>query len=437
MDDSEHRWVNGGQVDVVGIVGSHTFADADRIIAEAEIIVGDSRHLAVAASRFPQVGLPQAGLPRMEELRLPFSVGLDRIIELAGSGHRVCVLASGDPGFFGIVRSLTVRVPSHAFSVHPAPSSVSMAFARIGETWDDAVVVSVHGRSPQHAIHAAGRSSKVAVLTGPAFLPEQLAVEVINAGGCDRRVVVVSDIDENTESVADTTLFAMVGMHFSHRSVVLLLGAAQSTPTIAQISQKWGGLNETSVLRSFGRPVEQFAHRDAMITKPEVRAVVLSKLDLPEAGVLWDVGACSGSVGIEAAALVPSLTVLAIEKHATDIDRIRTNAAAHAVTIHMIHGEAPEAFLNLPSPDRVFVGGGGFSVVEASWKVLKPGGTLVATFAGLTRAAQAESLLGNMIQLSVSRAKPIGPPDGSHQEIRLAGEDPVFICWGTKQETSP
>jgi precorrin-6Y C5,15-methyltransferase (decarboxylating) len=176
--------------------------------------------------------------------------------------------------------------------------------------------------------------------------------------------------------------------------------------------------------RAWGRPESEFAHRNGMITKAEVRAVVLGKLALLPAGILWDVGAGSGSVSSESAALAPGLRIYAVERRSEDIPMLRANLAGREATV--VEGVAPEALESLPDPDRVFVGGGGLEVLEAVLHRLRPGGVAVATYASPGRAAEAAARLGNMVQVSVSRAVPIGR-DGA---VRLAAENPVFVCWG-------
>jgi precorrin-6Y C5,15-methyltransferase (decarboxylating) len=175
---------------------------------------------------------------------------------------------------------------------------------------------------------------------------------------------------------------------------------------------------------AWGLPESSFEHRAGMITKAEVRGVALGKLGLPPTGVLWDVGAGSGSIAIECARLSPRLTVFAIERSAEDAERIRRNAAAHGANVSVVEGEAPTAFAGLPSPDRVFVGGGGIDVLEQALAMLRPGGRLVATHVLVDRAAAAWRLLGNTAQVSVARSASIA--DG----FRLEAENPVFISWG-------
>jgi precorrin-6Y C5,15-methyltransferase (decarboxylating) len=159
-----------------------------------------------------------------------------------------------------------------------------------------------------------------------------------------------------------------------------------------------------------------------MITKPEVRAVVLGKLALPATGVLWDVGAGSGSVAIEAARLRPGLRVLAVERAAEDAARIRANAATHDVAVDVVEAEAPAALIGLPDPDRAFVGGGGLDVLDAVLARLRPGGVVVATYAIVGRAIAAWERLGNFVLVDVA------------QGLAPVAENPVFVCWGGVRE---
>jgi precorrin-6Y C5,15-methyltransferase (decarboxylating) len=164
-----------------------------------------------------------------------------------------------------------------------------------------------------------------------------------------------------------------------------------------------------------------------MITKAEVRAVVLGKLRLPAAGVFWDVGAGSGSVAAESARLAPALRVFAMERQAEALADLRRNLAGTAATI--VPGEAPASLAGLPDPDRVFVGGGGLGVLEAALGRLRPGGTAVAAYTAIDRAAAGAARLGHLVQIAVNRGVLIGDT-GS---LRLRAENPVFVCWGPEE----
>jgi precorrin-6Y C5,15-methyltransferase (decarboxylating) len=180
---------------------------------------------------------------------------------------------------------------------------------------------------------------------------------------------------------------------------------------------------------TWGRNDATYAHRSGMITKAETRSVVLGKLCLPERGVLWDVGAGSGSVAIECAASSPGLTVFAIEADPEDAARITANATGLGIGVHVITGAAPGALDALPAPDRAFVGGGGIEVLRSVLDRLSPDGHVVATYAALDRAVEAAHLLGHLVQVRADRGEQLA--DGSW---RLTANNPVFVAWGPSDE---
>lgn len=394
---------------VVGVHGGHPYGPgAVEALASADVVVGSSRQLSQAAS----LRRPEADTV---VLAGPLDEVLGRVEDASRAGRAVSVLASGDPGFFGIVRALATRVGNDLLRVHPAPSAVSLAFARLGLSWDDASVVSAHGRPLADAV-AAVRSSpqpSVAVLTSPDNPPQVVAEALIAAGepaGRETTAAVASCLGEEGEVVTASDLAAIAKGSFDPMSVLVLTGrtARPETPSLA-----WG-LAEA-----------EFDHRDGMITKAEVRAVALGKLDLPPSGVLWDVGAGSGSVGIECGRLRPGLDVFAVERDPAQVARIRSNAARHRVNVTVTEGAAPDALVELPTPDRVFVGGGGTEVLAAVLGRLRPTGVVVATYAIVDRAVAAAAMLGNVVELSVSRGVSTGGLG-----VRLRAENPVFVCWG-------
>lgn len=402
------RLVNDPVVSVVGVVGGEVFgASASAAIDAAEVLVGSPRHLG-----WFDTDQTRSGATERIEIVGPLPPLIERIANHRRAGRRVCVLSSGDPGFFGITRLLAERLTPAALHVLPAPSSVSLAFAAAGMTWDDADVVSAHGRLLADAVDRAARASKVAVLTSPTNPPEALGKELLASGCGPRHVVIASRLGEADEQIVRTDLNGLATGQFDPMSVVLLVAPASGAdaPTLS-----WGGREA------------DFVHRAGMITKSEVRSVVLGKLQLPRTGVLWDVGAGSGSVGIEAATIAPGLRVYAIERSATDALNIATNARQAGVdaNVAVIVGTAPAALTGIPRPDRAFVGGGGLDVVDTCWQQLRPGGVLVATFVLLDRAVAAMQLLGSMVQLHVDRAVQIGDVG-----MRLEPNNPTFVCWG-------
>jgi precorrin-6B C5,15-methyltransferase / cobalt-precorrin-6B C5,C15-methyltransferase len=398
------------RISVVGLSGESFGPDARTALGAATVVVGSNRQRAVAADLLRDSAEHIA-------LRGPLPGLLDTIAARADDGHQVCVLASGDPGFFGIVGVLGERFGRGRLEVHPAPSSIALAFARLGIPWDDATVVSAHGRPLPDAL-ARMIGPKVAVLTSPDNPPQAIGQALLQAGHGVREAFVLSHLGEAEETMVQTDGEGLAGGMFDPLSVVVLLGHDRAPH---------------EALLSWGLPEATFSHRNGMITKAEVRAVALGKLGLPLAGVLWDIGAGSGSVAVECARLRPALRVIAIEQNAEDAARITENARRHGAVVEVVCGTAPAALVGLPDPDRVFVGGGGLAVLDAALSRLRPEGVAVATYALMERAADAQRRLGHLVQISVSRGVPTG-----QLGTRLSAENPVFVCWGpTAEQASP
>ncbi len=392
---------------VVGLLGGRPVdASAEAAIRAATLVVGSKDQLATTVD-----------LRRSDAATAMVESGLSALDDLAGHEGPVCVLASGDPGFFGIARAVRSRSAGRPVVVYPAPSSVALAFARAGVSWDGAVVRSCHTGVQADVLAAVAGASVGAVLCGPEAPPELVAAALLAAGATHRVAVVAAHLAEPGEAVTVGNLRSIAAGSFPHRSVLVV--AEPVSPGSASI-------------RPGGRPVTEFAHRAGMITKPEVRSVVLGKLDLPLTGVLWDLGAGSGSVAIEAALASPDLRVFAVERNRADAERAVANAAAFGAPVEVVGGGAVGVLIDLPDPDRVFVGGGGLDVLDAAWARLRPGGRLVATFAAIDRAAEAHRRLGFLVQVSVQRADSL--PDGG---VRFAAENPVFVAWGDKPASDP
>jgi precorrin-6Y C5,15-methyltransferase (decarboxylating) len=394
---------SGPPLAIVGFLGDESFGRAAAAaLRAADVVMGIGRLLDALPAEVDGKRIEVAG---------PLAETLEVAAERRALGERICLLASGDPGFFGIVRVASARFGAGALEVHPAPSSVAMAFARAGLHWDDAVVVSAHGRPLAAAVEEVLPQPKVAVLTAPDQPPEALGRALLDAGCGPRRVTVCARLGHDDEAVIRTDLDGLAAGAFAPLAVVLLEvpGAldASGGPTLA-----------------WGLPDHRYAHRAGMVTKAEVRAVALGKLALPGTGVLWDVGAGSGSVAVECSRLAPGLRVFAVERRPDDVERLRENTIGTGVVV--VEGEAPDVLAGLPDPDRVFLGGGGLNVLESVLDRLRPGGLVVATYVALDRAAAAATRLGSMVHVAVSR----GVPLGGSGALRLAAENPVFVCWG-------
>ncbi|GGR40094.1 precorrin-6y C5,15-methyltransferase subunit CbiE [Streptomyces griseomycini] len=323
------------------------------------------------------------------------------------------------------MRALAERFGPDRLDVRPGVPSVAAAFARVGLTWDDAVVVSAHGRDPRTAVNLCRAYPKVAVLTGPGAGPAELGTAL----RADARVLVVASAlgsaEERVERV--TPAEAAVRDWGTAVNVVLCLDEARALGPVRTVA---GGIGAPA---GWALDEAEFDHRDSMITKFEVRALALARLGPRPGELVWDVGAGSGSVAVECARLGAAVT--AVEKTPDGVARIRANAAAHGVDVRVVHGTAPAALSGLEDdPDAVFVGGGGHelpAVVTACARRARR--TVVVALAALDRVPAArEALTGagftcDGVLLQASRLAPL-PGDVT----RLAATNPVFLLWGVR-----
>ncbi|MFE6283790.1 precorrin-6y C5,15-methyltransferase (decarboxylating) subunit CbiE [Streptomyces sp. NPDC057877] len=399
---------------MITVVGTGTGAPAPDALV-ADLVVGGRRHL-------DAVRLPEGA----ERIVLgPLAPALDAIGEYVAKKRPVVVLASGDPGFFGIVRALAERFGPERLDVRAGVSSVAAAFARVGLPWDDAVVVSAHGRELRTAVHVCRARPKVAVLTGPGSGPAELGAALLHH---DRVLVVATALgDPARERVERVTPAEAAARDWGTAvSVVLCLDEARAlgpVRTLAGPERAPGG---------WALAEEAFAHRDSMITKFEVRALALARLGPRLGDHVWDVGAGSGSVAVECARLGAAVT--AVEKTADGAGRVRANAAAHGVDVRVVHGAAPTVLSDLDDPDAVFIGGGGRelpAIVTACARRARR--TVVVAMAALDRVPAARAALTNAgfgcdgVLLQSSRLAPL-PGDVT----RLAAANPVFLLWGER-----
>jgi precorrin-6Y C5,15-methyltransferase (decarboxylating) len=405
---------------VITVVGTGTGTGApldEEVLAAADLVVGGRRHL--DAARLPE------GAERI--VLGPLAPALDAIERYLDKERRVVVLASGDPGFFGIVRALGERFGPDRLDVRPGVSSVAGTFARLGLSWDDAVVVSAHGREMRTAVNVCRARPKVAVLTGPGAGPAELGAAL--SDGCADRVLVVATAlgDPGRERVERVTPAEAAERDWGAAvSVVLCLDEARALGPVRTVA------GAPPVPSGWALEENAFAHRDSMITKFEVRALALARLGPRLGDLVWDVGAGSGSVAVECARLGAAVT--AVEKTPDGVERIRANASAHGVDVRVVHGTAPDALDGLDDPDAVFVGGGGRELpVIVSACARRARRAVVVAMAALDRVPAArEALVAagfscDGVLLQSSRLSPL-PGDVT----RLAATNPVFLLWGTR-----
>jgi len=401
--------VNRGRITVVGLDGRLLDGEIERLLVDAALVAGGWQHLET-------LGVERG---RAVVLRGDLSEALARI---EGTEGPVVVLASGDPGFFGIVRLLGGQFGRENLRVLPGLSSVALAFARAGLSWDDAVTVSAHGRDPRRAVNVCRAHPKVAVLTSPDFGPAELAEAL---GGLDRTFVVAERLGEADERVFHGDTGMVMGMEWEDPNVVLVLDEERMPGAKGWISS---GIQSPS---RWALPEGEFEHRSGIISKSSTRALILSRLGPGPGDLIWDVGAGSGSVAIECARL--GAAAIAIERDPESCARIRHNAHRHNTNVQLIEGKAPEALRDLSEPDAVFVGGSGGAFDEiVKLSAVRARRAVVLALVTLERVVPAAQLLENCdlevetTFLQTSKMKGVG---NLH---RLAAESVVFVVSGSR-----
>ena len=364
-------------------------------VMKAGVLVGGDRHLEF----FPQF--------QGERIVLKGGVSsvLDRVAELAEE-RNVCVVASGDPLFFGIGSLVIARLGAEHVEVLPQPSSMQWAFARAGLKWDDAAFVSLHGRSSDGFLTKLKGQTKVAIFTDDKNSPSVLAQRMVEHGETAWEAWVCENLcgpDERVRQFEVKDLALCQGI--SPLNVLLLV---RSDPS-------WRVPYTIPFLHE-----DQFAKRmpkKGLITKREVRLLSLATMGIRPDSVVWDIGAGSGSVAIEAALLAPRGVVYAIEVDPEGVQICRENLLAHAVdNVRVIAGRAPEALTALEAPDAVFIGGSKGSmeeIIDVVMERLQPGGRLVVNAITLENVAETyqtfrkRGLVPDVTLLQISRAEPL------------------------------
>ncbi|MBB3121561.1 precorrin-6Y C5,15-methyltransferase (decarboxylating) [Massilia violacea] len=397
-------------------------------LRSADVVIGGARTLALLGGEFKSGAARHDLTGKLKEV--------PEWVRAARADHLSCVvLATGDPLCHGIAPYLAQHLCVQALDILPNLSTLQLACARIGLPWQDARIVSVHARdagewmrgsAPSHGLYAlaqaARQHARLLVLTSPDNSPDRIARLLLAEGlGEDFHMAVAENLLQPEERVlAELSPQEAAEMRFAELNVVLLW---RVTPAPRPVR--------------FGLADSEFVQRQpekGLITKQEVRAVSLARLQLRADSVVWDIGAGSGSVGLEAARLCQQGHVYAIEKNEADHAIAGQNHAAFGVSNYsLFHGKAPEGLDAWPDPDAVFVGGSGgelSTLIEGVMRRLRPNGALVMNFVTLenlataTAALQAlegEGVSWDVLQLQAARSKPI-----LHMH-RMAAENPVWI----------
>jgi precorrin-6Y C5,15-methyltransferase (decarboxylating) len=383
-------------IDVVGVgaagLGSLT-PDARRAVDGADVVVGGDRHLAMLEERagVRHVPWPSPLLPGLRAL-------LDDV-----SGHRVVVLASGDPHVSGIGTTLVRELGADAVRVHPAVSSAALARARMGWAAEECEVVTLVGRDLDRLRRDLGPRARLVVLTSGSDAPARIATLLVEEGYADSRLTVLGDLGSPAESRTEGVAASWDGRPAPRLHLVCVeCVPSPATPPRSLVP----GLPETA-----------YEH-DGQLTKRVVRASALAHLAPQPGDVMWDLGAGAGSVGIEFARQHPRNEVHAVERDPARAERVRRNARSLGVPgLHVVESASADAVAALPRPDAVFVGGGATAdLLDACWAALAPGGRLVVH--GVT--VETEVLLhevrgrlgGAMTRISVEDLDDIGSLHG-------------------------
>jgi precorrin-6B C5,15-methyltransferase / cobalt-precorrin-6B C5,C15-methyltransferase len=386
-------------------------------VVSAQWLVGGERQLAF--------------FPQFQGNKLVVKDGLNALMQQVSdiaADNNVCVLASGDPLFFGIGGMVIKKIGAEHVTVIPHPSSIQWAFARIGLKWDDATIISLHGRKRDGFLTRLKQNTKVAVLTDPENSPQKLAqwMSAYNETAWDAWVCEhLSGTDERIRRFNIEELAACEDIGPLNVLVLQRTDPAWNKPAVIPF------LHEDFFAKRMPKK--------GLITKREVRLLSLAAMGIRPDSIVWDIGAGSGSVSIEAAMLAPLGHVYAIEVDPEGVEICRENVITHGVdNITVIEGRAPDALSGLEAPDAVFIGGSKGSmqeIIDVVFERMKAGGHLVVNAITLENAAEAyqafrtRGLTPDVTLLQVSRAEPLA------RYMRYEAMNPIQILAVEKPAT--
>ncbi|UMY54521.1 MULTISPECIES: bifunctional cobalt-precorrin-7 (C(5))-methyltransferase/cobalt-precorrin-6B (C(15))-methyltransferase [Paenibacillus] len=380
-------------------------------IERADLLVGGER----------QLGFFKAAAGEKRTLKS----GLSAVVEELGrlrEDKDIVVLASGDPLFFGIAGYLSAKLGAEHLDIMPHLSSVQLAFARLGESWQDAVLESVHGRPMTGLAQRIDGQNKVALLTDDRNHPGAVAAYLLHYGMTEYDAFVGEYLGGPDEVYQHYTLDEMAQRTFQPLNVVIL--------------RRRKGEDVPAIRRGFGFEDAEFHQRKpekGLITKREVRVFSLSELRLTERSIVWDIGAGSGSVAVECARLAKYGQVFAIEKNEGDLANVEANKIKFRTDFPVIHAKAPAGLDELPDPDAVFIGGSGgelSELIRLCASRLRKDGRIVVNAATIEtlhdgmKAMQTAGLDTSVTLLQTARSKPI------LNMTRFDGLNPIYVITG-------
>ena len=408
-------------------------AEQNTLLSQADVVIGGSRVIELFRSGLKSDALLHDLTGHLKDVPAWIEHALEH-------DKSVVVLATGDPLCHGIANYLKKKVGLSKLDIRPNVSALQLACAKVGMSWQDAYICSIHSqdagewaesRGKQHGLYplfkACMQHRKIIVFTSPENNPARIARMLVAENMADDFDMVVAEnlLQEHERIIADIAVSEIATQDFADLNMVLLERKDKA---------------EKPVL--FGLEDASFNQRKpdkGLITKREVRAVSLAMMQLKASSIVWDIGAGSGSVGLEAARLCPNGWVYAIEKNEADFAIAKSNQQNFGIHHYsLIHGKAPEGLDAWQNPDAVFVGGSGGELdklIQLIMSRLNDGGHLVMNFVTLENLATAvETLKGlgvswQVTQMQVSRSQPI-----LHMN-RMAAENPVWIVTAEKTTT--
>lgn len=376
-------------------------------------------------------------IPEPIAQRLPIGANLPEVVQALETHFgkkRIVVVASGDPLFYGVARYLCDRLGKERFEVWPHVSSMQLAFARIKESWEEAYLTNLATHPLENVLDRIRTAETVGIFTSEEEDPSRIAKKLLARGIDYFRAFVCENLGAPDERVTQGDLHEIQDMEFDALNV-MILKRKPDRPDLQRTPH---------LFRRFGNPDDVFIQsrpKSGLITQAEVRALALAQLDIQPGSVVWDIGAGSGAVAIEAAQLATGGIVYAIELDVADYHLIVANAQTFGVkNLTAIHGMAPAVFDGLPAPDAVFVGGirqEASRLLEAAFKAMRPGGRLVVNIAsieGLGAVYQALKELATPVQgMLVNIAR------GTEQleTLRFEALNPTFLLTVIKPMTKP
>ena len=387
-------------------------------IADAELIVG-----------------PDSVLRNIDSTAQKLSVGsdLDALIQQMESqgNRRTVLLASGDPLFYGVARFLCDRLGKDRFEVLPHVSSMQLAFARVKESWDDAYLANLAMQSIDRVVERVRLAQKVGLFTTDECTPARVVRFLLDRNIDYFWAYVCENLGSPDERVTRGELAELADQTFSPLNVMILV----RKPDVPDRPAEHVGT------RLFGNADDLFKQsmpKRGLITPMEVRVIALAELDLGVRSTVWDVGAGSGAVAIEAARLAHDGMVYAIEMDADDHQLIVENAERFAATNVVPRlGIAPDAWADLPDPDAIFIGGTGRGVArmtELAFQRLRSGGRIVINVGSIHNLTAVYDVLRsattdvNVRQVLISQAVE------QLEAVRFEAMNPTFLISAVKVE---